>query len=143
MEITGTVTQVFPIQQGTSKSSGNAWQKQSFIVEYVHGEYPKQIMLDTMDEKVIGKLKTGMEISVKFDFTVRSWQKGPNSEVKYFNEPRIWRDGLHCIKAGGQQAQGQQAAQPASAAAAPANQPTPPPASAAQGNGDSSDDLPF
>lgn len=131
MKIQGTVTKVFPVQSGTSKSSGNPWSKQSFICEYQHGEYPKSILLDTMDEKVVGKLREGLEVEIQLDFTVRTWQKAPNSEVKYFNEPRIWRDGLHCISnSQGQQAQAQAAPQPA---------PQPAPQAQAQ----QADELPF
>lgn len=128
MKITGTITQVFPVQGGTSQT-GNAWQKQEFIVEYVHGEYPKAILFSTMDANIIGKLAVGQEVEVTFDFTVRSWTN-PQGVTKYFNEPRIWRDGIHCVQRQEQQqvAQPQQqapvqqpAAQPQQQPAAPAN----------------------
>lgn len=115
MEIQGKVTAVFPIQTGTSKS-GNQWSKQDFIVEYVHSEYPKSIMLTTMDTNITGKLAVGMEVKVQFDFTVREWTS-PQGVKKYFNEPRIWKDGLHAISA----APAQQAQQPAPQQQQPAN----------------------
>lgn len=95
MEIQGTVKQVFPAQSGVSRQ-GNQWVKQEFIVEYVHGQYPKTIMLSTLDANIAGKLQIGQEVSVKFDFTVREWTND-KGEKKYFNEPQIWRDGLHMV----------------------------------------------
>lgn len=115
MEIQGTIQQVFPIQSGTSRQ-GNQWTKQEFIVEYQHGQFPKAIMLATMDTNIVGKLQVGQEISVKFDFTVREWTN-PQGVKKYFNEPQIWRDGLHAVGNAPQQAP-----QPA-----PQSAPTPPP----------------
>lgn len=95
MEITGTIKNVFPVQTGTSKQ-GNQWVKQEFVVEYIHGQYPKAILLSTMDSNVVGKLQIGQEVAVKFDFTVREWTNQQGVK-KYFNEPQIWRDGLHAI----------------------------------------------
>lgn len=97
MEITGTITKTFPTQNGVSKN-GNPWTKTDIIVEYVHGEYPKQILLSVLDEKICPLLKEGMDVKVQFDFTVRAWQKDQNSEVRYFNEPRIWKDGIHAVR---------------------------------------------
>lgn len=111
MEITGTITKVFPMQNGVSKN-GNPWTKRDIIVEYVHGEYPKQILLSVLDEKVCPLLKEEMDVKVQFDFTVRTWQKDQNSEVRYFNEPRIWKDGIHVVRAQQPQSQPQQAYTP-------------------------------
>lgn len=129
MKIQGTITKALPVQGGTSRN-GNPWKKQSFVVEYVHGEYPKAILLDTMDENVVGKLQEGQEVSVEFDFTVREWTS-PQGVTKYFNEPRIWRDGLHAVN--GQQAP---TAQPAPA-------PAPKPAVSRPTNNETNDPLPF
>lgn len=132
MKITGTITQVFPVQGGTSQT-GNVWQKQEFIVEYVHGEYPKSVHFSTMDANFIGKLATAQEVEVTFDITVRSWTN-PQGVTKYFNEFRIWRDGIRFVQ--------QQAMQPQQQAPVqqPAAQPQPQ-QPAAPATGDSQ--LPF
>lgn len=120
MKIQGTIIQVFPIQSGISSKTGNPWQKQEFIVEYVLGEYPKQILLPLTDGNIIGKLAVGQEVSVQFDFTVNKWTS-PQGVTKYFNEPRIWRDGIHAVQPQqvAQQQPQQQTAQPQQAAPAP------------------------
>lgn len=132
MKIVGSIKQLFPVQSGTSKTTGNAWQKRDFIVEYIHGEYPKEILLSTMDTNIIGKLAVGQEVEVTFDFTVRTWTN-PQGVTKYFNEPRIWQNGLHCIGQG-------QASLPAQQAAPQPQAQTPAPQQPASG---SSGDLPF
>lgn len=97
MNIQGTIKKVFPVQSGTSKS-GKPWQRQDFICEYTHGEYPKAILLSTLEDKYAGHLAEGMEVKISFDFTVREWTN-PQGVVKYFNEPHIWRDGLQILTA--------------------------------------------
>ena len=43
MKITGTVTQVLPVESGTSKA-GKEWSKQNFVLE-TPGEYPKKVCI--------------------------------------------------------------------------------------------------
>lgn len=130
MNIKGTIRTVFSVQNGTSKKSGQPWQKQEFIVDYGTGEAPHAILLNTMDGNIIGKLRAGLQVEVNFDFNVNEWTN-PQGVKKYFNEPRIWQNGLHCI--GQTQAQ-QQPAAPQPQAQAPASQ---------QPASGSSDYLPF
>lgn len=120
MEITGRITNVGTVQTGVSKQ-GNNWSRQQFVVEYVGGQYPKSIALDTMDTNIIGKLQVGQEVNVKFDCTTREYNG------KMYNDFHIWKDGLHCLSTNGQQA------------AAP--QPTPAPV--ATPTPQTSSDLPF
>lgn len=116
MELTGTIAKLFEPVSGTSKA-GNAWTKQEFILEYIHGEWPKQILLSTMDTNRIGHLTVGAEIRVDLDFTVREWTNS-QGVTKYFNEPRIWKDGIHSTQPVAQAVQQQyQQTQPAPVAA--------------------------
>lgn len=145
MHIEGFVTWVGGIQSGKGQRTGNDWQRQPFTVEYLPGQYPKSIMLDTMDSNIVGKLQVGQKVTVDFDCEVRDYTDKQGVQRK-FNSFTIWRNGLHCVdKSQGQQAQGQSASAPA--AAAPANQPMQPaqqyqqPMQPAQDNG--SNPLPF
>lgn len=95
MRVQSNITWVGEVQSGTSKN-GNRWEKQSFIVEYLHGEYPKSIMFDIMDTSIVGKLRVGIEVSVDFDIEVRRWTT-PEGVERRFNEFRIWRNGLHSV----------------------------------------------
>ena len=124
MHIEGKISYVGPVQSGTSQR-GTAWKKQEFAVTYQEGRYPLSILLPTMDEKIIGKLQVGQQVSVDFDCEVRPYTAKDGTQ-KMFNNFTIWRDGLHCIspaQGGVQQAQAttQQPAQP-QAASQPAQQ---------------------
>ena len=118
MHIEGKISYVGPVQSGTSQR-GTAWKKQEFAVTYQEGRYPLSILLPTMDEKIIGKLQVGLQVSVDFDCEARSYTAKDGTQ-KMFNNFTIWRDGLHCVgtQAGAQQAQPtaqqptQQSAQP-------------------------------
>ena len=118
MHIEGKISYVGPVQSGTSQR-GTAWKKQEFAVTYQEGRYPLSILLPTMDEKIIGKLQVGLQVSVDFDCEARSYTAKDGTQ-KMFNNFTIWRDGLHCVgtQPGAQQAQPtaqqptQQSAQP-------------------------------
>lgn len=106
MHIEGIISYVGPIQSGTSQR-GTAWKKQEFAVTYQEGRYPLSILLPTMDDKIIGNLQMGQQVSVDFDCEARSYTAKDGTQ-KMFNSFSIWRDGLHCVsptQGGVQQAQ--------------------------------------
>nr|DAM60524.1 MAG TPA: Single-stranded DNA-binding protein, BARTONELLA HENSELAE, SINGLE-STRAND BINDING.1A [Caudoviricetes sp.] len=106
MHIEGKISYVGPIQSGTSQR-GTAWKKQEFAVTYQEGRYPLSILLPTMDDKIIGNLQVGQQVSVDFDCEARSYTAKDGTR-KMFNSFSIWRDGLHCVsptQGGVQQAQ--------------------------------------
>lgn len=93
MEITGQVTWAGPVESGTSKQ-GNQWTKQSFVVEYQKGQYPNDILLDTFDDKIVGKIQVGQTLNVKFDFKVRDYTKRDGTPGK-LNNINAWE--IHCV----------------------------------------------
>lgn len=106
MHIEGKISYVGPIRSGTSQR-GTAWKKQEFAVTYQEGRYPLSILLPTMDDKIIGNLQVGQQVSVGFDCEARSYTAKDGTR-KMFNSFSIWRDGLHCVsptQGGVQQAQ--------------------------------------
>lgn len=90
MNVTGVITYVGEVSGGTSKRTGNPWQKQEFQVRYEDGQYPKDILLSTMDSSVIGTLQVGQTVSVDFDFSVREYN-APQGVQKKINDIRVWR----------------------------------------------------
>lgn len=134
MHIEGNISYVGPVLSGTSQRGTN-WKKQEFAVTYQEGRYPLSILLPTMDEKIIGKLQVGLQVSVDFDCEARSYTAKDGTQ-KMFNNFTIWRDGLHCI---GTQAGAQQ---PAMQPKAPAQQPAQPQA-ASQPAQKEEEKLPF
>jgi hypothetical protein len=135
MHIEGKISYVGPVQSGTSQR-GTAWKKQEFAVTYQEGRYPLSILLPTMDEKIIGKLQVGQQVSVDFDCEVRPYTAKDGTQ-KMFNNFTIWRDGLHCV---GTQA-GAQQAQPT--AQQPAQQPTQPQTPSQPAQQKEEEQLPF
>lgn len=132
MNLKGSIIWVGQVLSGTSQR-GSAWQKQDFVLRYNQGQFPNDICLSVFNqEKYIGKLKVGMNVSVDFDCTVRDWTD-KNGQLHKQNDLSVWRDGIHSIQVNGQQAapQGQQQPQqqapqaqaPAQQAAQPAQQP--------------------
>ncbi len=92
MEITGQVTWAGPVESGTSKQ-GNQWKKQQFVVEYQKGQYPNDILLDTFDDNIVGKIQVGQTLNVKFDFKVRDYTKRDGTPGK-LNNINAWE--IHC-----------------------------------------------
>lgn len=85
MNITGTITAVLPETAGTSKS-GKAWRKREAIVEYQHGQYPKSIVFQMMND-TIDKLniQQGQEYDLELDFESREWNG------RYFLQASCWK----------------------------------------------------
>lgn len=132
MEITGQVTWVGPVESGTSKQ-GNQWTKQSFVVEYQKGQYPNDILLDTFDDKIVGKIQVGQTLNVKFDFKVRDYTKRDGTPGK-LNNINAWE--IQCVSQPSNQQQIFKEPQPAAQAAAQPQQ-------TASAQGGSDPDLPF
>lgn len=95
MHIEGKISYVGPVQSGTSQRGTN-WKKQEFAVTYQEGRYPLSILLPIMDEKIIGKLQVGQQVSVDFDCEARPYTAKDGTQ-KIFNNFTIWRNGLHCV----------------------------------------------
>ena len=77
MELKGKIIEVLPLAQGVSKTTGNAWKSQDFVIEYatdVEGRYTKQTcikLFGAMHDKFAHLLSVGAEVIVKFDVTAQ------------------------------------------------------------------------
>lgn len=91
LKVTGKIKQFLEVQSGTAKSSGNEWQKQSFIVVNNEGyEGKEQIYcFEVFGQDKVENLtkfqKEGDEVSVSFNISTNEW-KG-----KYFTGLQAWR----------------------------------------------------
>jgi len=83
MEITAKVITVLPVESGTSKS-GNAWQKQSFVVETA-GQYPKKICFQLFGDKVNDCPSVGEEVKVFFDIDSHEYNG------RWFTQINAWK----------------------------------------------------
>lgn len=98
MEIQGKLVKVLAPIGGVSKSSGNEWKKQDFVVEVgSNTQYPKQICLNIFGADKIEQyaLREGEYVLVKFDIEAHEYNG------RYYNDIRAW----DIQKLGGQQTQ--------------------------------------
>ena len=117
MEFSGKVIAILPARTGVSKSTGNEWKVQSYVVEN-HDQYPRRMCFEVFGGDKIDQfnIQMGEELNVSFDIDARQWND------KWFNTIRA-------------------------ASTQPAAEPVPPfapePAPFPGSDSNSTDDLPF
>ena len=79
MEFTGKIIAVMPPRTGTSKSTGNEWKVQEYVIES-HDQYPKKMCFE--------------ELTVSFDIDARQWQD------RWFNSVRVWAVNRNAMQPG-------------------------------------------
>lgn len=127
MEFTGKVIAILPPRGGVSKSTGNEWKAQEYVIEN-HDQYPRKMCFDVFGADKIAQfnIQMGEELTVSFDIDARQWQD------RWFNSIRAWKV--------------ERVAAPQMGTPEPAPEAPFPPASAAPADfaaTDEKDDLPF
>jgi hypothetical protein len=127
MEITGKVIAVLEPKGGLSRSTGNPWKMQDYVIETLE-QYPRRMCFNVFGEDKINQfnIQVGEVITVSFDINAREYQG------RWFNDIRAWK-----VERGTPEPQGEPVPTeeaPATAAAAPM------PTFEAE---ESTDDLPF
>lgn len=85
MTVTGIITAVLPETSGVSKS-GKPWRKKEAIVEYEHGQYPKSIVFQIMNDNIDRlNIQQGLEYDLKLDFETREWNG------RHFLQSSCWK----------------------------------------------------
>lgn len=146
IEVEGVIIKEYPPKEGTSKSTGNPWKSQEFVIQ-TKDQYPRACLFRVFGADRIAQfnIHQGDTVHVWLDINARAWQD------RYFNDINAFRvDHIdpNAVGAGAQTMQptsafGSAPAAPAQPAAAPA-QPTPTASNTDPLAGDdSSDDLPF
>lgn len=81
----GIISKALPEQSGTSKN-GKAWKKREYVVEYEHGQYPKSIVFQVMNDNIDKlNIQQGMEYDLELDFEAREWNG------RYFLQASCWK----------------------------------------------------
>lgn len=73
------------IESGTSKSSGNVWQKCGFAVEIPSGQYPRKAYFTLFGDKVSQCPAVGAKVSVDFDVESREFNG------RWYTDLRAWK----------------------------------------------------
>ena len=86
MEIIGKVIMISEPRSGVSKTTGNPWMTQDYVIE-TQEQFPKKMMFNVFGEEKIKQfnIQAGEEIKVYFDINAREYQG------KYYNDIRAWR----------------------------------------------------
>ncbi len=86
MDFTGKVIAVLSPKSGTSKSTGNPWMVQEYVVES-NEMYPKKMCFSVFGEDKIKQfnIQQNDEIVVSFDIDANEWQG------RWFNSIRAWK----------------------------------------------------
>ena len=86
MEIQGKVIAVLEAKSGISKSTGNAWMSQEYVIE-THEQYPKKLCFRVFGEEKIRQfsIQAGEELTVFFDINSREYQG------KWYTDVTAWR----------------------------------------------------
>lgn len=113
MEIVGKIIQVLPAQEGVSKSTGNPWKIQSYILETLE-QYPRKVCFEIFGEDRIknNPCKVDDVVTVSFDIESREFNG------RWYTSIRAWR-----VQQGDTTANAAQPEVPGTPAAAPAEQP--------------------
>ena len=130
MEITGKIIYVLPERGGTSKTTGNEWKVQEYVIE-THEQYPRKCVFNVFGADRISQfnIQVGEELTVSFDIDAREWNG------RWFNDIRAWK--VERVSEAGAAPAPAEAAAPAPAIDAPFPSPSDAPAQ------ESVDDLPF
>lgn len=86
MELTGKIIQVLEARSGVSKSSGNSWKVQEYVLE-TQEQYPHRMLFSVFGEDKIQQaaISAGDEVTVSFDINCREFNG------RWFNDIRAWK----------------------------------------------------
>lgn len=138
MEIIGKVIMISEPRSGVSKTTGNPWMTQDYVIE-TQEQFPKKMMFNVFGEEKIKQfnIQAGEEIKVYFDINAREYQG------KYYNDIRAWRIDRPPFDEGGGAIPTPFSAAPTPAAPQTTTQFPPAQQTAVQTADENEDDLPF
>lgn len=112
MEIQGKIIQVLPVQEGTSKATGNPWKVQAYVLETLD-QYPRKVHFEIFGEDRIKSNPCNIDdlVTVSFDIESREFNG------RWYTSIRAWRVQQGIVDASAAQP-GQSAPQPAAAPSA-------------------------
>lgn len=86
MELAGKVIAVLEARGGVSKTTGNPWKMQDYVIE-THEQFPRRMAFSVFGEDKINQfnIQMGEEINVFFDINGREYNG------RWYNDIRAWR----------------------------------------------------
>ena len=140
MDISGKIIQKLPLQQGVSKTSGNPWSIQAYVLE-TQEQFPRKVCFEIFGEQRIKDNPCEIDdlVTVSFDIESREFNG------RWYTSIRAWKvqQGIVDVSAAQQPAPVAQSAPAAQAAPAPQPMAAPNVETFDAAAGESTDDLPF
>lgn len=86
MEIVGKVTQILPLQGGTSAATGKSWQVETFIIE-TQENYPRKVAIEVFGEQRIkdNPVQIDQIYTISFDLESREFNG------RWYTSARAWK----------------------------------------------------
>ncbi len=86
MELAGKIIAVLEARGGVSKTTGNSWKSQEYVIE-THEQYPRRMCFNVFGEDKITQMniQVGDELNVFFDINAREYQG------RWYNDIRAWK----------------------------------------------------
>ncbi len=85
MEFKGKIIAVLPLTKGVSKSNGNEWKKQEYVIEN-DDRYPRKMCFNLWSEKIDEfNIQLGEKLNVFFDIDCREYNG------RWYNDIRAWK----------------------------------------------------
>ncbi len=86
MELAGKIIAVLEARGGISKSTGNPWKMQDYVIE-THEQFPRRMCFNVFGEDKISQMniQVGDEVNVFFDINAREYQG------RWYNDIRAWK----------------------------------------------------
>ena len=88
MEFRGKIIEILPLKSGKSKTTGNEWKAQEYVIEDSNsGQYPRRMCFEVFGADRIAQfnIQKDEELTVSFDIDARQWQD------RWFNSIRAWK----------------------------------------------------
>lgn len=87
MEITGKIIAVLPASSGVSKSSGNPWKSQDYVIETIQDQYPRKCCFRVFGEDKINQfnIQQGEQLVVSVDIDAHEFNG------RWYNDIRAWK----------------------------------------------------
>lgn len=146
IEVEGVIIKEYPAKEGVSKTSGNAWKSQEFVIQ-TKDQYPRACVFRVFGADRIAQfnIHQGDTVHVWLDINARPWQDRYFNDINCYQVDHIDPNAVPTGQTTSTTSQLGAAPQPAQPAQPTAQQPAQPtqPAADPLGGGDNSDDLPF
>lgn len=86
MELAGKVIAILEAKGGVSKTTGNPWKTQDYVIETVE-QFPHRMVFNVFGEDKINQfnIQMGEEITVSFDINAREFNG------RWYNDIRAWK----------------------------------------------------